>query len=377
MKALTCEMCGSQDMVKQDGYFICQHCGTKYSVEEAKKLMIEGTVEVQGTVKVDNSDKIDKLYKLARRAREERSYESAYKYYEEIVIDNPNDWESTFYTMFCKSMGIKINEIIETADRIERAIKNTLNNINDYVGEEEKAKVLSQVVDETIVLANSFYGGAKSFYDNMNAENLKMLAVNALIARQSARDTEKKFFDMVAMIADMDIHFGDEAIKIFGENNSELVNEIVKVWKNANEIYCAAVNVFGKGSIAISGDNANVHKAIIGAIDERIKKYDASYIHPDTSAMNGGGGCYVATAVYGSYDCPEVWTLRRFRDYTLAESVFGRLFIRLYYAVSPTLVRWFGKTEWFKNLWKPTLDKMVAKLNADGVEDTPYEDKNW
>ena len=28
------------------------------------------------------------------------------------------------------------------------------------------------------------------------------------------------------------------------------------------------------------------------------------------------GGCYVATAVYGSYDCPQVWTLRRYRDYT-------------------------------------------------------------
>ena len=25
-------------------------------------------------------------------------------------------------------------------------------------------------------------------------------------------------------------------------------------------------------------------------------------------------GCYVATCVYGSYDCPEVWVLRRFRD---------------------------------------------------------------
>ena len=25
-------------------------------------------------------------------------------------------------------------------------------------------------------------------------------------------------------------------------------------------------------------------------------------------------GCYVATCVYGSYDCPQVWTLRRYRD---------------------------------------------------------------
>ena len=43
------------------------------------------------------------------------------------------------------------------------------------------------------------------------------------------------------------------------------------------------------------------------------------------------GGCYVATAVYGSYDCPEVWTLRRYRDYSLAETWYGRAFIKLYY----------------------------------------------
>ncbi len=89
------------------------------------------------------------------------------------------------------------------------------------------------------------------------------------------------------------------------------------------------------------------------------------------------GGCYVATAVYGSYDCPEVWTLRRFRDYTLAETWHGRLFIKFYYAISPTLVKWFGNTTWFKNLWKPTLDKMVKKLNSNGVQSTPYEDKKY
>ena len=85
----------------------------------------------------------------------------------------------------------------------------------------------------------------------------------------------------------------------------------------------------------------------------------------------------MATAVYGSYDCPEVWTLRRFRDDTLARTWYGRTFIRLYYAVSPTLVKWFGETKWFKKLWKPTLDKMVRKLNNKGVEFTPYNDRKW
>lgn len=87
--------------------------------------------------------------------------------------------------------------------------------------------------------------------------------------------------------------------------------------------------------------------------------------------------CYVATAVYGSYDCPEVWTLRRYRDCTLAETWYGRAFIRTYYAISPTLVKWFGKTHWFKNMWKPKLDRLVKRLNREGIADTPYQDRQW
>ena len=88
-------------------------------------------------------------------------------------------------------------------------------------------------------------------------------------------------------------------------------------------------------------------------------------------------GCYIATAVYGSYDCPEVWTLRRYRDDDLGSNFFGRLFIKIYYAISPTLVKLFGKTKWFKKMWKKILDKKVEKLNDNGVDNTPYEDKKW
>ena len=96
-----------------------------------------------------------------------------------------------------------------------------------------------------------------------------------------------------------------------------------------------------------------------------------------SSSSSSSGGCYVATCVYGSYDCPEVWTLRRYRDNTLGATWYGRVFVRLYYAISPTLVKWFGKTRWFKRLWRGKLDRMVAKLQSHGVESTPYNDKNW
>ena len=92
---------------------------------------------------------------------------------------------------------------------------------------------------------------------------------------------------------------------------------------------------------------------------------------------NNTDGCYVATCVYGSYDCPQVWTLRRFRDNTLAKSILGRAFIRTYYAVSPTIVKWFGKTQWFQKFWRNRLDVLVQRLQDDGVEDTPYQDRQW
>lgn len=93
-----------------------------------------------------------------------------------------------------------------------------------------------------------------------------------------------------------------------------------------------------------------------------------------TCSTSQSGGCYIATAVYGSYDCPEVWTLRRFRDNSLARTFWGRMFIRVYYFISPYLVKWFGNNEWFKMLWKPTLNRMVITLNEKGVENTPYSD---
>lgn len=112
----------------------------------------------------------------------------------------------------------------------------------------------------------------------------------------------------------------------------------------------------------------------------RIKEYGVDpRKHPSSNSSNSGrsGGCYIATCVYGSYDCPQVWTLRRFRDNTLASTWFGRVFIRVYYAISPMLVKWFGHTKWFKNLWRGKLDALIRKLQSEGVEDTPYSDKIW
>ncbi|MBQ7682499.1 MAG: InlB B-repeat-containing protein, partial [Oscillibacter sp.] len=110
-----------------------------------------------------------------------------------------------------------------------------------------------------------------------------------------------------------------------------------------------------------------------------IMSTDTTFTMPagDVSVTANYGGCYVATAVYGSYDCPEVWTLRRFRDQVLAKTWYGRLFIHLYYAVSPTAVRLFGQSSLFQNFFRSILDPWVANLQSDGFESTPYNDMPW
>ena len=97
----------------------------------------------------------------------------------------------------------------------------------------------------------------------------------------------------------------------------------------------------------------------------------------DIDKLNAGKSlswCYIATCVYGSYDCPEVWTLRRYRDNRLSASWFGRQFICIYYTVSPKLVELFGDKTWFRSLWKLVLNKLVSKLQENGVEGSPYSD---
>ncbi|MCR9222401.1 MAG: DnaJ domain-containing protein [Alphaproteobacteria bacterium] len=73
-------------------------------------------------------------------------------------------------------------------------------------------------------------------------------------------------------------------------------------------------------------------------------------------------GCYIATACYGSYASPEVLTLRKYRDEVLKKKLFGRAFIRIYYLVSPQIVKLIGNNEYVNNFNRKILDRLIHKL---------------
>ena len=51
------------------------------------------------------------------------------------------------------------------------------------------------------------------------------------------------------------------------------------------------------------------------------------------------GGCFIATAALGSPDSQEILTLYRWREDVLLKCCFGRIFVRMYYTVSPTIAK--------------------------------------
>ena len=104
-----------------------------------------------------------------------------------------------------------------------------------------------------------------------------------------------------------------------------------------------------------------------------------SPIYPTFLGFNGIYNDFIAFLINsfqktGNSNCPEVYRLRRYRDYYLKERKLGRLFIKMYYATSPSLVKHFGNKKWFRKIFKSYLDKKLIKLENSGYSDSPYND---
>lgn len=75
--------------------------------------------------------------------------------------------------------------------------------------------------------------------------------------------------------------------------------------------------------------------------------------------MVAADGCFIATAVYGSYEANEVRILREFRDRQLASYSLGRFLIRFYYFASPPVAEFIEAFPFAKQPAKYVLDKIV------------------
>lgn len=137
MKRLVCEMCGSTDLIKQDGVFVCQSCGCKYSVEEAKKMMIEGTV------RVDNSHMIENYLEMANNAYSSNNQAEAEEYCNKVIEIEPSNYQA--WMLKGKAAGwqstIQNNRIAESVSAFSKALSFAPEELKENLIEESKQEI--------------------------------------------------------------------------------------------------------------------------------------------------------------------------------------------------------------------------------------------
>lgn len=268
---------------------------------------------------------LENLYQLARMAKDENNYKNAAKYYEMILIKVPNDWEAAFYSEYYKTAACKMGEISSACNSLLNRIKNVLELPNCPQ---------TRIIDECSALALNLYAGVKLSFE-------KSSATDKLATKSATIDC---YMSIVAFLYLLGDHI---------EGYENLHEHAVSLWKQGVKFHLEFVQEM---------ESFLENKSKILSYVEKIQKYDLSFETPLISPPPGG--CYIATAVYGSYDCPEVLVLRQYRDEVLSKSWYGRLFIHTYYTISPHIAKRLSRKSSITKFIKKKLDKFVSKLNS-------------
>ena len=238
MQKMQCEMCGSTDIIKQDGVYVCQYCGCKYTPEEAKKLL--------GTVRIDNTERLANLYQLARRAKDENNTSLAAKYYNQIVVENPNDWEAVFYSTYYTAIECKIAEIATAATTITNNFPTVFKLIAENVEEEKQSDIYVEISLRISTLSQMLENAAVEHYNSH-------MSVSGVFSETSAR---------VTAIIYMVETFADYMVDCFKSNPEVAVS-----------VYKFALKVKKK-----SGNVNNLSESWESSVEEKILKLSPQYI---------------------------------------------------------------------------------------------------
>ena len=95
MGGLVCNLCGGNNFIKEDGMFVCQYCGCKYTLEEAAHNTVEPLLRLvlDFIAKYVNYD----YYHKCNAAVAESEYQQVRKYMEQAEEHDPGNWKLWLY----------------------------------------------------------------------------------------------------------------------------------------------------------------------------------------------------------------------------------------------------------------------------------------
>ena len=359
-----CTQCGAEinvDDSMEAG--ICEYCGTAFVTEKVINNYITYDTDKSGS-------KIDNYLHLAQNALWADNGREAYNYAKkalEIDVMNSKAW-----LIKMKATGLIADRIKEPAEEM----KNCGTNAISYAEENDVSRVTNEVYRSYLYTATRLLNEATTRIadlDDIWAARSSGLYDSYQLSKDDS-DVREKIDKIVHDVWMLKIGVPADDIR---ENPD--YRDTVKYLVSNYKYYCRSdafrVSLYdGKiYDFEQKGREYILESLKEGLLDEDIKELEE--LEKSANAANADAandtpthkkGCYIATAVYGSYDCPEVLVLRRFRDCVLSKYLCGRCFIHVYYAISPLLVRYFGKNEMLLHVGRLVLDKLVNRIKHFG-----------
>ena len=225
MKKLTCEMCGGTDIIKDDGVWVCQTCGCKYSTEEAKKMMVEGSLDVSGsTIKIDNTSFVQKYLENARRAKQKEDWEEVEKYYNLVEQNDPTNIEAIFYSSYGKAkQALLTNDQFKREDSF-KVLANSISIIDDNYdinNELENIQIIKKISEDIFSMQYSNFVYTETKHD------LGFDLWNTYIPLKITTDNKNETLDLFKYLHLAFIESLLNILELYNDNNCDKIIEII------------------------------------------------------------------------------------------------------------------------------------------------------
>jgi hypothetical protein len=307
-KAARCPRCSEALQLPDDRSTVkCMYCGLDIDVSEA--------------IGLSTGDPVGNYQKLAREAEKSGNSEEAYRYYTRVLEFDPDNWEAWF-------------------------------------GKAEAAGRLSSLADFRLPeLLNGFQIALAKCPDDKKEETQKRAAIQiTVICMHYEIASTKHCLEFISVDNIWEEHVSrtsavleglDEAYK-YDPSNIDILKSIITISntlikgatykKQKIGFFGDPIQVLEKKSI--SPGQKNMLELRVQAATDEIRKAEPSY---NPRGARTDGPCFIATAVAGDFNHPDVILLRKFRDIYLRNLIFGSSFIDSYYYVGPLIAPWISR----------------------------------
>lgn len=235
MQAIKCEMCGSNDIIKDDGLYVCNNCGTKYTVEEARKLM--------GTVEIDHSTDTKNILQNAINTYNTGDYSTAQNLFTQVLNLDPENPEATLLRALA-SQWQRATVVVSTNSAIQLSISLAHKQWRDNA---EYFSLCNEAMGSSVKITDAIVNLAIKQYNTFveDAEGNSVLTSQIKSREKTMQEKVLSASLLLLGIVKASITYPeqfDNAEDLFWKNNQVVLDRVEEYFRRSNRVPDPSLN---------------------------------------------------------------------------------------------------------------------------------------